>query len=80
MDDHVNWPRHYQGNTLQAIEVIEDFQLNFHLGNAVKYILRADKKGNKEENLRKAMWYLEREIYNIGGVVPCANAAGETAN
>lgn len=78
--ESVNWPKHYQGNTLQAIEVIEDFQLNFHLGNAIKYILRAGKKGDKIENLRKATWYLEREIYNSGGVVPCVNAAEETVN
>lgn len=78
--DPVNWPKHYQGNALQCIEVIEDFQLNFHLGNSVKYILRAEKKGDKIENLRKAIWYLEREIYNCGGVVPCASAAAETVN
>ena len=57
----VNHPSHYQGSCLEAIDVIEDFDLNFHLGNAVKYILRAGKKGNKEEDLRKAIWYLERE-------------------
>jgi len=77
--DPVNHPKHYYGNKLQAIDVIEDFELGFHLGNAIKYILRAEKKGDKIENLKKAIWYLEREIYNEDGIV-CANAVAETAN
>ncbi len=60
--DHVNHPSHYQGNSIEVIDIIEDFQLGFHLGNAIKYILRSDKKGRKEEDLRKAIWYLEREL------------------
>lgn len=62
--EEVNSPRHYQGNSLEAIDVIEDFELNFHLGNAVKYILRAGKKSNKTKDLKKAIWYLERELTN----------------
>lgn len=61
---NVNHPDHYQADGLEAIDVIEAFKLNFHLGNAIKYILRADKKGDKVENLEKAIWYLEREIEN----------------
>ena len=76
----VNSPKHYAGEKLHAIDVIEDFKLNFHLGNAVKYIIRSKKKGDKVENLRKAIWYLEREIYNNGGVVPCVSAVAETAS
>ncbi|WP_207654227.1 DUF3310 domain-containing protein [Clostridium sporogenes] len=41
---------------------MEDWNLNFNLGNAIKYIARAEHKGNKKEDLEKAVWYLEREI------------------
>lgn len=60
----VNHPNHYQSESgLEAIDVIEAFKLNFHLGNVLKYILRADKKGAVED-LRKALWYLQKEIAN----------------
>lgn len=65
--DVVNKPSHYQTPSgLQPIDVIESFSLNFHLGNAVKYILRAGKKnGNsKEQDLNKALFYLTRELEN----------------
>tara|TARA_B110000196_G_scaffold308642_1_gene309477 strand:- start:297 stop:527 length:231 start_codon:yes stop_codon:yes gene_type:complete len=64
-------PEHYQSDTnLEAIDVIEAFDLNFHRGNIVKYILRAGRKTekgyeNKEkqlEDLNKAKWYLSRLI------------------
>jgi hypothetical protein len=57
----VDNPPHYQGNSIEVIDIIEDFDLNFHLGNAIKYILRCDKKGNKIQDLEKAIWYLQRE-------------------
>lgn len=60
----VNHPTHYQGKDIEAIDVIESFDLNFCLGNAIKYILRAGKKGDKKEDLEKAVWYLNREINN----------------
>ena len=61
--DMVDHPSHYQAGDLEAIDVIEAFCPNsFHLGNAVKYILRAGKKGDAVEDLRKAIWYLERHI------------------
>ncbi len=59
--DKVNHPNHYQGKGLECIEVIEAFDLNFCLGNAIKYILRAGKKAHRIEDLKKAIWYLERE-------------------
>lgn len=62
--NNVNQPKHYQGARLTAIDVIEDFDLGFSLGNAIKYILRAGKKQNKVEDLEKAIWYLQREIEN----------------
>lgn len=58
--DPVNRPAHYIGNGLEAIDVIEDWQLGFHLGNAVKYILRAGRKGDRRQDLEKALWYVRR--------------------
>jgi len=60
--DNVNHPAHYKGKGLESIEVIEAFDLGFHLGNAIKYILRAGKKDDRIQDLKKAIWYLEREI------------------
>lgn len=63
----VNHPDHYQGNKMEVIDIIEDYSLGFSLGNAVKYILRADKKGNKKQDLEKAIWYLQRELSKFKG-------------
>lgn len=63
-NDAVKNPKHYKGNRFEAIEVIEDFKLNFNLGNAIKYILRAGKKDLYEQDIQKAIWYLNREIEN----------------
>jgi hypothetical protein len=63
----VNSPQHYQGKGLEAIDVIENFDLNFNLGNTIKYVLRAGKKGNKKEDLEKAVWYLKRELNKFEG-------------
>jgi hypothetical protein len=65
VSDPVNHPAHYQSATgLEAIQVVEAFELNFHLGNVVKYVLRAPNKGGVED-LEKARWYLEREIERL---------------
>ena len=62
----INNPEHYGGkeNTYEAIKVIEAWDLNFHLGNVVKYISRAGKKDKTKlkEDLEKAKWYLDRFI------------------
>ena len=60
----VDHPDHYQTSAgLEAIDVIEAFfHDNFHLASAFKYIARAGKKGDYVEDLRKSIWYLEREI------------------
>lgn len=60
-------PAHYQAKGVQAIEVIEAYDLDFRLGNAVKYILRAGKKDptKTKEDLEKARWYLERAIKKL---------------
>jgi hypothetical protein len=59
--DRIN-PPHYQTGPIEVIEVIEGFGLGYCLGNVVKYILRAPHKGAELEDLKKARWYLEREI------------------
>lgn len=60
--DDINNPPHYQSGGMEAIDVIEAFGLNYRLGNTVKYILRAGKKDDRLKDLRKARWYLDREI------------------
>ena len=65
--DNVN-PNHYRGDRqFQPIAVIEDWGLNYRLGNAVKYISRNGRKPGEDprEGLRKAIWYLEREIASL---------------
>ena len=60
--DPVNHPAHYTSHA-SGIEVIQITEhMGFCLGNAVKYILRCDLKGNAIEDLKKARWYLDREI------------------
>lgn len=55
-------PSHYRSDSMEAIHVIEAFKLNFNLGNACKYLLRAGKKGDAKEDLEKAINYLTREM------------------
>ena len=65
--DNVNSPSHYTDGKIEVIDFIEDKKLNYHRGNAIKYISRAGKKDkNKEiEDLQKAVWYLNREINRL---------------
>lgn len=60
----VNHPAHYHSGTYEAINVIDAWNLNFNLGNAVKYIARAGYKGDRIEDLKKAVWYIQHEIDN----------------
>lgn len=68
--DNINHPKHYIEGKIETIDFIEDKGLNFNLGNVVKYISRAGKKKSKGisqetkalEDLKKAQWYLNREI------------------
>lgn len=71
-DRSVNHPPHYNqlpaccdkcGDVIECIEVVE--QMNFNLGNAVKYIWRAGAKGDKVQDLQKAAWYIQREIERV---------------
>ena len=65
--DNVNHPAHYKVGGIETIDFIEAKQLSYHLGNVVKYITRADYKGNRIEDLQKARWYLNREIARLEG-------------
>jgi hypothetical protein len=66
-NESVDHPDHYMGDGIEVIDVIEGFGLGFNLGNAIKYILRAGKKGDWREDLQKAAWYIEREIAKPDG-------------
>lgn len=62
--EEVHHPLHYGGadNPYEAIKVIDAWGLGFCLGNTVKYISRAGKKGTALVDLKKARWYLDHEI------------------
>jgi hypothetical protein len=65
MNDPVNHPKHYTEHPsgIECIEITE--HLNFCVGNAIKYLWRAGLKGEQVEDLRKARWYIDREIARI---------------
>lgn len=64
MSNEVNHPKHYNSHPsgIECIQVVE--WMNFNLGNAIKYIWRAEGKGGLVD-LRKARWYLDREIERL---------------
>lgn len=70
-NSQVDHPEHYGGkdDPYEAIKVIEAWNLNFHLGNTIKYISRWGKKQNSKndllEDLKKARWYLDRMIKKL---------------
>jgi Protein of unknwon function (DUF3310) len=70
--DYVNHPPHYGQHPtgIECIEVVEEF--NFNIGNAIKYLWRAGLKGNEIEDLKKAQWYVLREI-NRKESQPCVS-------
>jgi hypothetical protein len=78
MTDPVNHPPHYKGaNGIETIDVIEAFGLGFHLGNTIKYVLRAGRKnGATLEDLKKARWYLDREIARLDRATGFIHATG----
>jgi len=63
--DMVNNPPHYTTGGVETIDFIEAKKLDYNLGNVVKYITRADHKGDKHEDLCKARWYLNRAIASV---------------
>ncbi len=62
----VNHPAHYNMGGIEVIDAIEAWGLGFHDGNAIKYIARANHKGTCEQDLRKAIWYLQRMLGEEG--------------
>ena len=58
----VDHPSHYNMGKIEVIDIIEDHDLNFNLGNVIKYVLRAPHKGEPVEDLEKALWYISREL------------------
>ena len=69
MSDLINHPPHYTQGSIEPIDVIEDWELGFCDGNALKYIARWRHKGGIED-LKKAVWYLNRLICQELAVVP----------
>lgn len=67
MSDAVNHPSHYTDGRIEVIDFIEDKKLNYHRGNALKYLCRAGKKDPEKEveDLQKAAWYINREIQRL---------------
>ena len=72
--DMVNSPPHYlqHPSGVKAIDICEHF--NFNRGNVIKYTWRADEKGKPLEDLKKAQWYLDREIERLEKIVKKAEA------
>lgn len=58
--DFVNNPPHYTFGEIEVIDAIEDWGLTYHEGNAIKYIARARHKYNYKQDIKKAIWYLNR--------------------
>ena len=59
---------HYTTGAIEVWDFIRDQQLNYHLGNAIKYICRADHKGSRTEDLQKAIHYLENELAHLNSL------------
>lgn len=60
--DVIEKPAHYNHGSIEVADAIEDWKLPYFLGNVVKYVARCDYKGKPVEDLKKAVWYLNREI------------------
>jgi hypothetical protein len=66
--DEVVRPKHYTSHPsgIETVQITE--HMNFCLGNAIKYIMRSELKGNQIQDLKKAAWYINREISRIEGI------------
>jgi len=61
-DSNINHPKCYNMGNIEVIDAIESWKLNFNLGNVIKYTAQCEHKNNKLEDLKKAAWYINREI------------------
>ena len=75
VNKNVSHPSHYNQG-IEAIDIIESWELNFSLGNAIKYILRSPYKGKQIEDLEKARWYIDREINRLKDEIVRKNLEG----
>lgn len=75
--ERINHPEHYQGKKFEVIDIIDDYNLSFSLGNVIKYVLRAGKKEDAVEDLKKARWYLSREIDDLENQIEQATPVEE---
>jgi len=68
LDDPVNHPNHYNAHPsgIECIDVVE--HMSFNVGNAMKYLWRANQKGQRMQDLYKAQWYIGREIERLEGM------------
>ena len=64
-DPVVDHPSHYNKGNIETIDVIEDWDLDFHCGNAIKYIARHKYKSDPKQDIEKAIWYLQRYLEKI---------------
>jgi len=69
VSEKVDHPSHYNAGKIEVIDAIEDWKLGFNLGNALKYLARAEHKNNATEDLKKAIWYLTREVARRDGTL-----------
>ena len=63
--ERIDHPLHYTFGVIEVIDAIEAWDLGFRLGNVIKYVARAAHKGDRLADLRKARWYLDREIVRL---------------
>lgn len=68
----VSHPSHYNQGKYEVIDVINDWKLNFALGNVIKYVARAPYKENQREDLEKAAWYLNYELEHLEKQSKCS--------
>jgi hypothetical protein len=61
----INHPEYYNTGSIEVIDAIEDWELDFNAGNVVKYVVRAKHKDNEKEDLEKALWYIQRMFNNL---------------
>lgn len=64
IQDEVEKDNHYK-KKVEPIDLIEAFDLNFNLDNVIKYVSRCNHKGNRKDDLRKALYYLKREYNDV---------------
>ena len=78
--DEINHPRHYRTNGLEAADVIEAFDCDWHTGTAIKYLLRAGKKDAEIADIKKALWYIVRRANKKLGKIIMIDEDGDVTH